>query len=124
LKAKIVKAGVKVSIEENDEELFTMGQSGEISQVILSLLYNTLEASSSFNEKWLKISCERFESEIKITFVDGGCGLPQEVQSRLMNAFFSTKQNTPGLGLSLSRTILNNHKGALEFDPSSPHTCF
>jgi two-component system, LuxR family, sensor histidine kinase DctS len=51
---------------------------------------------------------------------DVGPGIPQEVQARLFTPFFTTKSEGMGLGLSLCRTVIEQHGGFLGFEPNQP----
>jgi len=57
-----------------------------------------------------------------VTFavVDGGSGIAPEVAARLFTPFFTTRAEGMGLGLSLCRTVIEQHGGALDFAPVSP----
>jgi len=63
---------------------------------------------------------------IRIEVVDGGPGVPAENRRRLMETFFTTKPKGSGIGigLSVSRTIAEDHGGTLELLDSDGPTCF
>ena len=57
---------------------------------------------------------------LEFSVADVGPGLPAEVQQRLFTPFFTTKSEGMGLGLSLCRTVVEQHGGFLEFEPNRP----
>jgi signal transduction histidine kinase len=53
---------------------------------------------------------------LKVSVEDGGCGVPPEVERRLFQPFFTTKEGGMGMGLSISRSIVRAHRGDIAFD--------
>lgn len=61
-----------------------------------------------------------------IRIIDAGNGIPEGIKEKIFTPFFTTKsqQKAVGLGLSVSRSILMDHKGDLFLDPYAQHTAF
>jgi two-component system sensor histidine kinase DctS len=59
---------------------------------------------------------ERLEFSVS----DVGPGIPEDVKARLFTPFFTTKPEGMGLGLSLCRTVVEQHGGSLAFEPNRP----
>jgi two-component system sensor histidine kinase DctS len=57
---------------------------------------------------------------LEFVVTDVGPGIPQEVQQQLFTPFFTTKSEGMGLGLSLCRTVVEQHGGFLAFEPNRP----
>jgi len=88
----------------------------QIEQVILNIVRNALEAmdATSPKDRELSIRTSRgAHNTIEVAFRDTGKGLPPRTESRIFDSFFSTKANGLGLGLSLSRSIIESHSGKL-----------
>jgi signal transduction histidine kinase len=98
----------------------------EISQVILNLLNNAADAIANRENKWIKLEVGEWDGQVLIRTTDCGPGIPPEIESKLMEPFFTTKEpgKGTGLGLSISLGIAEAHKGSLKIDKSSPNTCF
>ena len=97
----------------------------QLSQVLLNLLNNSFEAVSKKGEGWVHISFIKKDYFQKILVTDSGMRIPTEISSRMMEPFFTTKENTgTGLGLSLSRQIIEEHGGKLYYDESQINTTF
>lgn len=100
----------------------------EISQVLLNLVNNARDAILELDppEKWIKVEFENKPETIEIRVVDSGPGIPDEIQDKIMEQFFTTKKvgKGTGLGLSLSNRIIVDHGGKLYLDKDATHTTF
>ncbi len=108
----------------------------QISQVLVNLLNNAFDAvdGDSRSERWVRLAvstqpASRHDNGIQrlqFDVVDGGPGVAAENRDRLMQTFFTTKALGAGIGvgLSVSRTIAEDHGGQLELRDSNGHTCF
>ncbi len=98
----------------------------EISQVLLNLMSNAFDAIADLDEKWIRIQVDTTWNEIHIRVIDSGKGVPADLQSKIMQPFFTTKEvgKGTGLGLSISAGIARNHGGQIRIDTTSVHTCF
>lgn len=109
-----------------DPELQIEAKSLQLSQVLLNLLGNSYDAVEELNEKWIKLNVNKCEDRVEISVTDSGRGIPQEIRSKIMTPFFSTKITGKriGLSLSLSNDIVIQHNGQLYYDESSANTRF
>ncbi len=98
----------------------------QISQVLINLLNNAIDAVGDLEEKWVKIEIIAENDQVIIQVTDSGQGIPDEVKKKIFQPFFSTKPvgKGTGLGLSISATILKHHNGKLEIDKNCPNTRF
>jgi C4-dicarboxylate-specific signal transduction histidine kinase len=98
----------------------------QISQVILNLLNNAFDAIEGLSERWISLKVNALDSKIQIAVEDSGPGISPEILSKIMHPFFTTKAigKGTGLGLSMSKGMIEDHAGTLEYDGSSGHTCF
>ncbi len=99
---------------------------GEISQVLLNFLNNAFDAIQSYREKWIRVEAIDTPKNILISITDSGNGIPEEIQEKIMQPFFTTKEigKGTGLGLSISTGIIEGHGGKIEIDNQSPNTRF
>jgi len=95
---------------------------GQVQQVIINLLNNGAESMG--NKGTLKIRLRQTASGAEIEVEDNGPGIPKEVQSRLFDPFFTTKTEGTGLGLSVSRRIIEAHGGTMRFTTNPTGTVF
>ncbi len=98
----------------------------EISQVLLNLLTNSFHALEGRPGGWVRIGVQADATRLCIQVEDGGAGVPEELREKIFQPFFTTKDigKGMGLGLSVSRRILESHGGRLFLEPRSAHTCF
>jgi signal transduction histidine kinase len=100
-------------------------RSVQISQVFLNLLNNSFDAVHLTPNAWVKIDFQEQKDFIRILVKDSGSGIAENIRSRMMEPFFSTKSGGgTGLGLSISQGIIEDHNGKLYFDESGIHTTF
>jgi PAS domain S-box-containing protein len=98
------------------ESVHLQGNSQKLEQVVLNLLQNSCEALKS-RDAALEVRVTIKDETCIISIHDEGEGIPPENISKVMDPFFTTKQNTggTGLGLSVSAGIIKDHGGTLEF---------
>lgn len=110
---------LKLNIEN---DIVLSGNESQLMQVILNLITNSFDAIEFSAVKWIEITLKSNRIYIK----DSGHGILEKHFSQLMNPFFTTKPpgKGVGLGLSISKSIIESHHGKLIYDPSSLNTCF
>lgn len=112
----------------SDKNLVVFGNALQISQVILNLINNSIDATASHPNRWIKIEASQNLSNnlIRFSVTDSGLGIDKQLVGRLMQPFFTTKRVGvgTGLGLSISKGLIENHGGVLIYDVSSPNTRF
>jgi PAS domain S-box-containing protein len=99
------------------------GDRVQLQQVILNLVVNAIEAMSGVNEapRELLLSAERAEpGGVLIAVRDSGPGLAPAAQERLFDAFYTTKADGMGMGLSICRSIIEAHGGRLRASANEP----
>ena len=86
----------------------------QISQVVLDLLNNAVEAMEETEEKELTVDVSVDEKNVYLSVKDTGKGIKDEDVSKVFDPFFSTKSRHFGIGLSNAKNFLNQHKGKIE----------
>lgn len=122
---KFTSNGVILKIDLPKEQKVRC-QKIQLSQVILNLLNNSYHVAKSMSGGWVQIATTDVGSKIRIHVVDSGTGIPAEVQAKLFQPFFTTKDvgEGTGLGLSISRQIISEHGSTLEYELREGHTSF
>jgi C4-dicarboxylate-specific signal transduction histidine kinase len=88
----------------------------QLQQVVLNLLRNALDAMNTVEDRPrdLLIKTEREEGDsVRLSVRDAGVGFDLQTTDRLFDPFYSTKNDGMGVGLSVSRSIIENHQGRL-----------
>lgn len=117
--------GVQLDFVHSDSAIISC-RPGELAQVFLNILNNAYDAIQSLPEKWVVVSAEVIGAEVCIRVTDSGLGIPADIQAKLMQPFFTTKEigKGTGLGLSISRGIVEAHGGKMYIDSDCKNTCF
>jgi C4-dicarboxylate-specific signal transduction histidine kinase len=99
-----------------------MGDRVQLQQVMMNLIMNSIDAMKDVDgARELTINSRSAESEQLIVSVsDTGVGLPSQQADQIFNAFFSTKAHGTGMGLRISRSIVESHGGRLWAADNSP----
>jgi C4-dicarboxylate-specific signal transduction histidine kinase len=84
----------------------------QLQQVLMNLMLNGMEAMGERGGE-LKISTRREGSEVIVSVSDAGIGIPPDRMDQIFNAFVTTKAGGTGMGLAISRTIIESHAGRL-----------
>jgi len=97
-----------------------------ITQVLVNLIHNSIDAVSPLPDKWIKLHAELYQEQLILSVVDSGSGIDPFITQHLMQPYFTTKSTGQGsgLGLAISKKLIENHGGKLVYDSQSRHTCF
>ncbi|MCO4291844.1 ATP-binding protein [Solitalea sp. MAHUQ-68] len=109
--------GIKISTELRDHGLKIEVDISLIEQVLINLILNATEAVKERENPQIKlVSFLNEANHIVIEVIDNGIGIPQELRDQIFIPFFTTRKNGSGIGLSLSRQIMQLHKGTIVVD--------
>ena len=114
--------GAAVRLELSDDVSVLLCDSVQIQQVILNLIQNALDAMSAVarDARHLDIRSRlTADGAVEIAVSDTGPGFPEGVGEKVFDAFFTTKEKGLGMGLSISRSILEDHGGRLWVTPNA-----
>ena len=118
---ELQRARVIVRTELADELPLIVGDRVQLQQVVLNLLLNASEAMDTVEDRprQLLIRTERDDANcVRLTVQDTGVGLGPLDAERLFDAFYTTKTGGMGIGLSVSRSIIEAHHGRLWAEPN------
>jgi two-component system sensor kinase FixL len=110
---------VRVTFKFGQVPDFVLADKVQIQQVVLNLMRNAIEAMEEVERRELVLSTNRrADGMIDISVTDTGTGISSEIASQLFQPFVSTKSNGMGVGLSISRTIVEAHGGRISAVPN------
>lgn len=117
--ASATQADVRVLLELRAEDDHVLADNVQLKQVIVNLKRNAIEAMHSAERRELVISTLlTSQGMIRTDIADTGLGLPEELRTHLFEPFRTTKANGLGVGLSLSRSIVEAHYGEIWAEPN------
>jgi two-component system, LuxR family, sensor kinase FixL len=111
--------GVRVQYQFDPAANLVLADRVQIQQVLLNLLRNAIEAMEVSPKRELVISAAPTnEHMVAIGVADTGCGIAPEMMAQLFEPFITTKRHGLGVGLSISRTIVESHGGLIGAEPN------
>jgi two-component system sensor histidine kinase DctS len=125
------KLGVRVELAFEDHLPAVVCDRTLVEQVLLNLARNGMQAMDmpELSERVLRLRVVRASGSspgpearrwLEFSVADLGCGISDDVASRLFTPFFTTRSDGMGLGLSLCRTVVEQHGGVLMHEPQRP----
>jgi two-component system, LuxR family, sensor kinase FixL len=115
----VKEAGVRVAVALDPRVNFVLADKVQVHQVILNLIRNAIEAMQETTRRDLTLSTIRRGADmVEIRVTDTGPGIAPEIATQLFQPFVTTKPNGMGVGLSISRTIIEAHGGKLWAQPN------
>jgi signal transduction histidine kinase len=115
MRAEARRRGVALEIRRAPESLAIMGDRVQMQQVLINLVLNAMDAVSDESEgrRTVVVSVVKGERGAVLAVRDRGRGIAPEHRTKLFESFFTTKRNGMGLGLSITRTIVEAHGGRI-----------
>jgi PAS domain S-box-containing protein len=122
LRSEAMRYSISVRTELAEDLPQVLGDRVQLQQVLMNLIMNSIDAMKDVDgTRDLIIKSERGEDEqLLISVSDTGVGLPPQQADQIFNAFFTTKPNGTGMGLRISRSIVESHGGRLWAADNSP----
>jgi len=123
---KMQAAGIKIDFSMEDEFQLIFCHRIQLEQVLINLFNNAHDAISHAENPWIRMHVDKYKDHLRIIFTDSGNGIPKHVQDKIMTPFFTTKEpgKGMGLGLSISHSFIQNHKGKFYIDNGQKNTTF
>jgi signal transduction histidine kinase len=119
LGAKAMKYSVSIHTELDPALPRAVADRVQIQQVLMNLLLNGIEAMQETGGGKLTVASTKTEdSQLLVTVSDSGVGISADQAERLFEAFFTTKPEGTGMGLSISQRIIESHGGLLWANPN------
>jgi C4-dicarboxylate-specific signal transduction histidine kinase len=115
LRSEVVRYSISVRTELAADLPKVLGDCVQLEQVIMNLMINGIDAMKDLDgPRELLIGSRRAESEqLMVAVSDTGVGLPPQQADRIFDAFFTTKRHGTGMGLRISRSLIEGHAGRL-----------
>jgi signal transduction histidine kinase len=126
LQYKLKKGNIEIAREFDHQLPKIMAATGELNQVWTNLIDNALDAMEAVGRGRLTIRTEKDHEFAKISIIDNGPGIPEEIRSRIFDPFFTTKDigKGTGMGLDVVSRIVNQHHGSVKVVSEPGQTVF
>ncbi|MBF0235940.1 MAG: PAS domain S-box protein [Desulfamplus sp.] len=102
--------GIELDLYLNNICILIDADRDKLKQVIINLVNNSMEAMKDGGK--LSITTRFVDNTAEVAIHDSGSGIPQEMKEKIFDPFFTTKQDGTGLGLCVSKKIIESHKGS------------
>ena len=118
----IIRNGISIQTRFADGLFPVHGDRVQLQQVLLNLILNATEAMGSVEEgsRELLISTEQDDTGVRVAVRDSGPGIDSTQLERVFEAFYTTKSNGVGMGLTICRSIIEGHGGRLWAEANEP----
>ncbi len=125
-RSKAADKNVEIRAATPDLKLKAECRKTQICQVLVNLIGNSIDAVSSLDQRWVRFEAKDLGDFVELSVTDSGSGIPSELRERILEPFFTTKPAGAGtgLGLTLSRRLVEQHHGRIFIDTSCPNTRF
>lgn len=107
---------LKVTIEHPNDYFLVLCDHSQLLRVFTNLLENAKQAIPDDREGNIKVSVTREDSDVVIAIADNGTGISEETARRIFQPYFTTKSSGTGLGLAMTKKIIEFWKGAIWFE--------
>ncbi len=120
VRPELDRAGVKLQIVEDGDLPEVDLDESQLRQALLNLIRNAREAMPKGGELVVSVR-NAAGGVVEIHVDDDGPGIPEDVRASIFDPFFTTKQRGTGLGLAVTREIIEAHGGTIRCEPRAPH---
>ena len=98
-----------------DDEIYMDIDYNRIKQVLVNIFKNSIEAKKNNSKLKISLNIKRYNEFVKIIISDNGCGMSKETLDRVDELFYTTKDDGTGLGVALSKEIIEIHGGSMKY---------
>ena len=116
MEAEFKSKNIRLNVTVPEEKIFIYADSIIITRALTNLVKNGEQAIPSTSKGLIDISLEKVGDKARITISDNGIGIPDNIQNKIFEASFTTKPTGNGLGLSITKQIINASNGTIRFE--------
>lgn len=109
----VAKNDIQLNIQPIPSNATILMDTKLIEQVMINLINNSINALKNRPNPTITIDCTIKPNQIIVSLTDNGCGIPEDVRKNIFVPFYTTRENGSGIGLSLSKSIMKQHKGQI-----------
>jgi C4-dicarboxylate-specific signal transduction histidine kinase len=123
IRSEVLRNNVSLQTELGSQLPLVLGDRVQLQQVVLNLVKNGIEAMSGVQDRALQLrirSAKHDPNQVVVAVADSGAGIDPQVIGRIFEPFYTTKPEGTGMGLAISRSIIEAHGGRLWAEPNTP----
>jgi signal transduction histidine kinase len=118
LMESIISENIKITASVNPEDIAIVADYAQIEQTLINLIKNAVEAINGKKNGTIHLNAFNSDEGTFIQVEDDGSGIPGDIIEDIFVPFYTTKKNGSGIGLSLSKQIMQNHYGTISVNSS------
>ncbi|HUN93873.1 MAG TPA: ATP-binding protein, partial [Burkholderiaceae bacterium] len=120
---EVQRSRISLKTRLADELPYVPGDRVQLQQVVLNLMLNAIEATREIDDRprQVSITTRLHGQEVVVEVRDSGIGFTLDSRGRLFEAFYTTKKGGLGMGLSISKSIVETHGGRMSATLNEPH---
>ena len=115
---------IDVTVKSINESVIVNIDQKQIEQVLLNLLINSIYALKDTLNPEITVEFKKDDKRTIVSIIDNGIGVPDKIKDNIFMPYYTTRKNGSGIGLTLSRSIMQVHNGKLLFNSNNNSTCF
>jgi signal transduction histidine kinase len=108
-----ISNNIKITASVNPEDISIVADYAQVEQILINLIKNAVEALSNKKNGTIHLKAFYADDAILIQVEDNGIGISSDIIEDIFVPFYTTKENGSGIGLSLSKQIMQNHDGTI-----------
>jgi signal transduction histidine kinase len=122
VRLKLAQSNITVRFEPPSRPLIVDGHKGQLQQVVLNLLINSMHAMPDGGDVTINLDSESRSTGVYavLDMIDTGSGIPDAIRHRIFDSFLSGRPDGTGLGLAIAKRVLQSHNGDIILVDSSP----
>jgi signal transduction histidine kinase len=122
VRLKLAQGDIRVTFEPPAQPIVVEGHKGQLQQVLLNLLINSMQAMPGGGAITIRLAAQGREAggQAVLEVSDTGSGIPDAIRGRIFDSFLTGRPDGTGLGLAIAKRVLLSHHGDIELVESSP----
>ncbi len=122
VRLKLAQNNIHIAYEPPPHPVVVEGHKGQLQQVVLNLIINSMQAMPDGGEITLRLSAEHKDSGglAVLDVSDTGLGIPDAIRERIFDSFLTGRHDGTGLGLAIAKRVLQGHNGDIQLLGTSP----
>ncbi|UTW66362.1 GHKL domain-containing protein [bacterium SCSIO 12643] len=121
--SKFNELSVEIQFDDSESQMLFIDQH-QIEQVFINLFSNSLHALENTAQPQIKIEVQQDKHRTQVTISDNGSGIPKDLQDKIFIPYFTTRKTGSGIGLTLTKSIMEAHGGGIHLKRDTSDTSF